>query len=305
MEIIIKIRGGLGNQLFQYAYAKKIALECHANKIVLDTSYFNNPHIRGLNIDKYQLPDNVQLQNKSNKIFDLLYFIYRVSDKIYYRIMKKHRNSTKIISNLGFYFCDKKIDNFNTNPYLKKIYLAGYFQDEPTITRININSDLNITDDLSENAELYKTHITKDDKTIGVSVRIGEDYKKFGWPVCERAFYENGVKFIKEKTGCKKIFVFSDCIEKIENEGWFSDYDTEYIKGCNSVESLDLLKKCHHYVIANSTFSWWGAYLSEYTDKIIVAPRFFYAGITMKESALHLSDAMYLDNFSGQQLTEN
>ena len=122
--------------------------------------------------------------------------------------------------------------------------------------------------------------------------------------MCQREFYEAGVQTIARTTGCKKVFVFSDRIDKVEKEGWFSTYETTFVKGCNAVEGLDLLKKCHHFVVANSTFSWWGAYLSSCKDKMIIAPRFFYSGITMEDSKIHLDDAIYLDNTSGEKISD-
>lgn len=301
MNIIVKIRGGLGNQLFQYAYAKKMAYIYNADKVILDTSYYNNTHIRGLNIDKYSLAYNVEINNKSSKIFDVLYLFYRISDKISLKFLHKHRKETVFLSRFGFVFCDKSFEKPLNSKKNRQLYLAGYFQDETSIHEIakSLNDDLRIKKQISKKAELFKKEILASDQGIGVSIRIGEDYKKFGWPVCNRVFYENGVKIISTKTGCRRVYVFSDCIEKVEAEGWFSEYETIFIKGCNSVENLELLKNCHHFVIANSTFSWWGAYLSSYKDKIIIAPKYFYSEKLMSESKLDIKGAIYLDNFNG------
>ena len=301
MNVIVKIRGGLGNQLFQYAYAKKIALIYDADKLILDTSYYNNPHIRRLNIDKYILSKNVQIDNKVSKVFDIMYFLYRLSDKINYLFINRHRRESSFLSKFGFIFCDKSFDKPVELKNCKNIYLAGYFQDERVIREISasVNRDLIIKEKLSSAAQGFKNVMVTHDDSIGVSIRIGEDYHKFGWPVCSRVYYENGVKKIVNKTGCKRVYVFSDCIEKIENEEWFSEYETVFIKGCSSVECLDLLKSCHHFVIANSTFSWWGAYLSLFRDKMIIAPKFFYADSLMCESKIHIEGAVYLDNYTG------
>ncbi len=301
MNVIVKIRGGLGNQLFQYAYAKKVAWENNAEKIILDSSYFNNPHIRELDIDKYILNDGVEITNNSKKIFDFWYFIFRLSDRIFYRLIKKHRSESKMLSYFGFYFCDKCFQNVSITKSKKNIYLAGYFQDERAIREISktLNDDLRIKAEQSVAAIKFNQLLKKNPNVIGVSIRIGEDYHRFGWPVCSRQFYENGIKLITEKTGCTKVMVFSDCIEKVEDENWFGEFETIYVKGCNSVESLDLLRKCKHFVMANSTFSWWGTYLGGCEDKIVVAPKYFYPDIPMAESAIYLSDAIYLDNDTG------
>lgn len=307
MNVVVKIRGGLGNQLFQYAFAKKIALECNAQKVILDITYFNKTQIRGIDIDKYQLPSNVYILNKPiNRLFDLLYFTYRITDKMHYKLKKRHRNSTKLLSKLGFYFCDISCKEITINRKLKNIYLAGYFQDEKQIREIckNINTDLVLKSYLSEKFKQYNNRIIESKESIGVSIRIGDDYKKFGWPICKKEFYENGVNIINKKKGIKNVFVFSDCIDLIEREQWLSQYNTVYIKGCNAVESLDLLKKCTNFVIANSTFSWWGAYLSETNEKIIIAPEFFYKNIKMKDTEIATKDMLYLNNENGKMIEE-
>lgn len=306
MDIIVKIRGGLGNQIFQYAFAKNIAMDSKADRIVLDTSYFNKTHIRGLNIDKYCLAKNVVITNKSNKVFDFLYFWYRVTDKIALKIKKKHREESRLLAKLGFYFCDKTMNRVPKETIRKKIYLAGYFQDEKACRNVKskVNDDLVIKNCESDKAISYKDYINNLHNVIAVSIRIGDDYHKFGWPVCGRAYYENGVKTIQQCTGCRNVVVFSDCIDLIEHEKWFSEYRTVYVSGCNSVESLDLMKSCQHFVIANSTFSWWGAYLSNSENKMIIAPRYFYAGMEMKRSDIALPGAVYLDNYSGELFDE-
>ena len=300
MIIKVKLRGGLGNQLFQYAYAKKIAFKYNAKKIILDTSYFNKQHIRNLDFDKYELPQNVLLSNSTDIIFDIAYLIFRFTDKICFKIKKQHRKESLFFSRFGFFFCDKYFSKPVNCKKMNVAYFAGYFQDATSLMDIRneLNNDLQIKNGLSQKAQNFLSQIIQE-KVIGVSIRIGNDYQKFGWPVCTREYYEAGIKKIFELTGCKKVIVFSDCIEKIKNEKWFSEYETIFVCGCNSVESLELLKKCNYFVIANSTFSWWGAYLNELENKIIIAPKYFYANKEMKKSKLHINGAIYLDNNSG------
>lgn len=305
MDVIVKIRGGLGNQLFQYAYAKSVAQQYRADRIILDTSYFNRSHIRSLNIDKYVLCSNAVLSSKPDKLFDTLYFLYRVTDKISVVICKRHRSESRLMMRFGVILCHHSFSGKMNADWNKDIRLAGYFQDESIIrdVRNSLQQDLVIREPVSSKARQYFSAIERSKDTIGVSIRMGEDYHKFGWPVCTRAYYESGVNLLAERMGIRRIFVFSDCIDQIETEKWFSDYDACYVKGLSAVEGLEALKKCHHFVIANSTFSWWGAYLSAFTDKTIVAPQYFYAGIEMKKTELHIESAIYLNNFDGRLLT--
>lgn len=301
MVVKVKLRGGLGNQLFQYAYAKKVALEHNAEKIVLDISYYNKSHIRNLELNKYDLPPNVVFSNKSDKLFGFFYYVFRITDKLSLKLRKRHRQESKILSNIGFYLCDKY---FTTKPPIKNkkvIYLAGYFQDESEIREIKrqLEGDLVIKEGMSENAKHYLKEMSNKN-IIGISIRIGEDYKKFGWPVCEQQYYESALQEVVKLTSCEYVYVFSDNIKKVINEKWFSGYKTTFVQGCNSVEGLELLKNCDHFVIANSTFSWWGAYLGHNKCKKIIEPQYFYGDNKNINSRIHIPGSKCLNNFTGK-----
>lgn len=179
MKVIVKIRGGLGNQLFQYAYAKKIAKQYDVDEIILDTSYFNSAHIRGLNIDKYDLSSNVRLNDESDTLFDFFYFVYRAIDRIKYKVSGKHSKSSKVFGKIGYVFCDKTVDKLYAIKENRDIHLAGYFQDEPEIREIcsEMNGDFCISEGLSITAKKYEQKLVNNTKTIGVSIRIGKDSK--------------------------------------------------------------------------------------------------------------------------------
>ena len=294
-SIIVKIRGGLGNQLFQYAYAKKIQTKYPDKEIIIDTSYFNKKHIRSLEINQLILRKKVKMQNRSDKIFDFLYNIFRFLDKI-----SKHSIVLNAIYLFGNYycFCDKQV-TFNLNrKKVKNIYLAGYFQDLREIDPIkdSIKKDI-IPSSLSETTKRYLQYIY-DNNTIAVSIRAGDDYVKFGWPVCTKDYYLAAINKLRKHN--EKIIVFADVIDKIKKEKWFDNYEVTYIEGCNAVESLFLLSRCNDYVISNSTFSWWGAYLGDNDNKKIVAPEMFYSGKKMSEGGLHIPGALYMNNYTGK-----
>lgn len=302
MKVIIKIRGGLGNQLFQYAYAKRIANEYNCEEIIVDTSYFNKKHIRSLTLDRYKLNEDVKYNNNPSVWFNSIFFIYQIIDKVSYKLFKTHKQTNKFLKSHGICFCDKNIDMENIKIRAENIYLAGYFQDFNSAQSVynDLKENLVLKDDFSPQAQKYKKIIDSLDNTIGVSIRIGIDYKKFNWPMCSKIFYENGIKEINKVNQCENIIIFSDCIDTIKTEKWFEEYNVVYVSGCSSVESLELLKLCSHFVIANSTFSWWGAFLSDNFDKLIVVPEYFYANTLMKNTPLNFGNMIYLNNYDGR-----
>ena len=90
------------------------------------------------------------------------------------------------------------------------------------------------------------------------------------------AFYKSGMDKIQQERGECKFFVFSDVIDEIIADRWFEGYDVIYVKSCSVVESFMLLRSCNDFVIANSSFSWWGAWLCENKTKIVYSPNYFF-----------------------------
>lgn len=297
-KIVVKIRGGLGNQLFQYSYAKMVHTWFPEKKIFLDCSYYNKKHIRSLEIDKMNIVNNVVWISKKNALFDIFYGIYRVINKIILR----DTIPSKIIwiaSNV-FCFCDKTFSIDIKKEVFSNIYLAGYFQDEKEIRIVKKEIQEEFTPKKMSALANSVLNDINSHKSIGISIRAGEDYSKFGWPICDKKYYIKGLE--KLYTGNEKIFIFSDVIDRVITEKWFEGKNVTYVKGCNSVECLYLLSNCDDFIIANSTFSWWGAYLSRKDDKKIIAPKYFYPSKKMADCGLHMDNSIYLDNESGEEI---
>lgn len=305
MNIIVKLQAGLGNQMFQYAYAAKIASLYKDSKIYLDTVYYQKKHIRGLELNNYNLAKNVQWINKIPKWLRFINRSYNITDKVYYKILKKHIKCPKFLSQRGYWF---EWNNF-TIPILKKdiqnIYMFGFFENEKEISSIynQLTEDFTLKNNLSEQATELLQKIRETSNSVGISIRIGEERIKSGYPICSKEFYFAALTELKKFFPIQKIFVSSDCIDKIMEENWFKQYDTTFIQNLNPTESLEVLKNCNHFVVSNTTFGWWAAYLCQYPNKKIIAPTRFYKEKHSKffTSKIALKDAIYLDNETGQK----
>ena len=112
---------------------------------------------------------------------------------------------------------------------------------------------------------------------VAISMRLGEDYTNSSLlNVCGDDYYYKGMDHIYEKIDNPIFYIFSDRIDIVKSQFNFK-YDVNYIDGFNDYESLRLMYTCKHFVISNSSFSWWGAYLSSNTNKIVVAPSKWYS----------------------------
>jgi len=126
--------------------------------------------------------------------------------------------------------------------------------------------------------ELNLLERIRNSNSIGVSIRIGDDYlKSRELNVCNDRYYYKAMNLIREQVAFPEYFIFSDDIKRVKERFIFSKYDkVTYVDGFSDSQSLRLLYNCKYFIIANSSFSWWGAYLSDYPDKIVIAPGRWY-----------------------------
>lgn len=260
----VKIKGGLGNQLFQYAFAKKLEIE--TNELIgLDISIYDTFKERSLEITKFNLKIKNNLQHRVMKRLKFGTFLY----KIYVLL--------NIVFNIKYYF--EKKEKVEKIEKLKEYnYFDGYWQDLYYLS--GIEEELRKELKLINNIE-YK--IKKN--AVAVGFRKG-DYlkqnikKKFG--ICDLYYYKTGVKIIKDKISNPIFYIFSDdiCLVKKDIKKIFSEEDNiVYInedKKYSPAEELIIMSKCQHAIIPNSTFSWWGAWLMENPFKIIIVPKYWY-----------------------------
>lgn len=291
MKIVVRMLGGLGNQLFQYAYARYLMSLYTETQIYLDLREYNKYKLRRFDLDSMVLNPSVYLFNNkkidvyydfSRKFFHFLQYIYR----------RKHCRplelGPKFLINGGLLYSG--IDAF-AKPKLKNktIYLYGYFQDVNIVEPIKgiLLSEFVYKGSISVRAKEYLKLIQQAKHSIGMSIRCGKDYIESGWPVCSIKYYKGGLEILKKRYKDCKVFVFADDIVKVKKEFGFSK-DVIFIEGCSTHESLELLKNCNDFVISNSSFAWWGAYLSQNPDKMIIMPEKWFTGLKTKDTSLFL-----------------
>jgi hypothetical protein len=262
--IISKIAGGLGNQLFQYAAGRSLALH-HNSELLLDTSYFNENDLRNFDLGSFnvnmKIADPGLVKNFINRSF---------ADKIRDKFFPVH---FKKVYKEPFFHFDKRF--FNTAP---NVYLKGYWQSEKYFATIKeiIKTDLAINpgivkkvrafgDELA-NTTSVAVHIRRADYTSEVS---GEYH---GIP--DKNYYQKAIQLVKEKNKNARFYFFSDNINWVKENMQIPDavYVSDEITKTH-LEDLYLMSQCRHNIIANSSFSWWGAWLNNNPGKIVIAPK--------------------------------
>lgn len=245
----IKIQGGLGNQLFQYAYGR--SLELQGKKILFDTSFFhgNKPGIdtsRDFKLDKFQIGTVSRFENFS---------------------LKKKTLIDKILGLLGF---------------LKN----EYYQNEKYFSHSSffIRNEFRLKVPPSKNYNVFAKKITSVQCAVSLHIRRGDyinDQKTNVFHgACSPDYYTSAQRLILENINDREVtfFIFSDEIAWVKNHMKFES-SVSFVSSpeLHDYEELILMSKCKHNIIANSTFSWWGAWLNENPNKIVVAPKKWFA----------------------------
>ncbi|MEY2701667.1 MAG: hypothetical protein RLY43_300 [Bacteroidota bacterium] len=263
--IITKLKGGLGNQLFQYAFGRYLA-EKNNDTLKLDIiglQQNSKDTLRFYLLDKFNITAGIANRDEIQKIKNPLGFFSKI-----FRFLK-----TKIFRKFYIGF-EEKLLKLKGN-----IYLDGYFQSELYFKEIEsiLKKEFTLKNSLSQIAQKIEEQIHNKGASVSIHIRRG-DYitdssaaKAHG--TCDLNYYAQAISKISSSVTNPAFFIFSDDIEwvkenlKVENATYVSNPNlTEY-------EELILMSKCKHNIIANSTFSWWAAWLNLNINKIVITPK--------------------------------
>lgn len=265
--IIVKITGGLGNQLFQYALGRALSLKLGC-ELVLDISFYPQQILRKYELNKFNIKARLATTTEITKAGGGNHFVFRLIRKL----------------GLVSLFYSKYIKELEPVTYLRDIdtcqagcYLDGCWQNQDYFKGYKslLCDDLSSRLPISLPAEKWLDEIKITD-SIGLHVRRGDYVTNLEansvHGICGLDYYKKSVQYITEKVKKPVFYIFSDdinwCKENfdfIENKVFVSDTES-------AIDDLMLMCSCKHNVIANSSFSWWGAWLNQNKTKIVVSP---------------------------------
>ena len=258
--------GGLGNQMFQYAAGRRLAYTLDT-ELKLDISWFEKQSLRSYDLGAFKIREKFATVGESvGLIYRKRWFLERILDRILRRTPQYAASYVK--EKKSFHF-DSDILNLPDN-----LYLDGYWQSEKHF--------LDIADIIIREFEVKKppggkvkelSKIIASCESVSLHIRRG-DYieKKIG--CCDLNYYERCIDYLNQRVKNPHIFVFSD-----EPQWAYENLKmnhTHMIIGHNSgnksYEDMWLMSLCKHHIVANSTFSWWGAWLNINPNKIVLCP---------------------------------
>lgn len=264
-QVIINFCGRMANQMFQWAFGR-----AYENKQGITPQFDDSEET--LKLDCFKLKDEIKLVRKPlwNKFLRKVVLIRSLRNKV----TKLKFNIPTLEENN---FCQYQPDLLDKKA---PVYLKGFFQTEKYFAdlREHLLKDFELTIPLNkENKDILEK--IQNTESISVHFRRGDYTKKRvadKYGSCSVDYYKNAVNLIAEKSEKKPtLFIFSDDINWVKDNVKF-DFDTVYVDvntGKTGYFDLELMKNCKHNVIANSSFSWWGAWLNNNPNKIVVAPK--------------------------------
>lgn len=276
MPVIARIIGGLGNQMFQYAMAKSLAIR-NSTDLYLDTRLIKNYRLHsGFELDRvFDL--NVRIATDE----DLYGFLGWKSKRIVEKLLGK--NAFRAFRGKNYYIEEGISYNARFWNLPPTCFVAGnwqsekYFHDYENIIRKDFVFSTSLQGSNRTIADKIDTS-----NSVSVHIRRGDYYHNAATNrihgTCPLEYYHKAISRLNETLFKPVFFIFSDDIEWVKNNIKFSSCH-HYINnniGLDSWIDMHLISLCKHHIIANSSFSWWGAWLCDHSDKIVVAPNIWF-----------------------------
>lgn len=288
--IFLNMEDGLGNQLFEYSFARRLQ-SIYNDKLVISLSQFDlkkqvYPEMKHV-MDNFKLADNIEfvdgVKGKLIRVYILgKHWLFRL---LLFPLRKNKRRATEISNKMGLYY-DFTGAWIYSEPQItrrRNKYITGRFQSEKYFSGISedIKAELEIVNGVGEECKKYGKEIELfGDSAVALHIRRGDYLKEEnrGMMVCTSYYYENAMRQVTRLVKNPVFVIFTDSqkdLQWIRNNFMFLEgYKVIYPqKEYSAIEDFWLMTKCYHYVLSNSSFSWWAQFLSNNNNnKIVIAP---------------------------------
>lgn len=268
---IVRINGGLGNQMFQYALFLALKQRFPDEEILVDTSLMKTYKVHnGLELDRVfgvPLPQASfrQLLRLTRPMF------HTKLAKLVDKLLPKRK--TEVIEAKDYTFNEEVFSN-------KSQYYRGYWQNFRYFieARDSIVAHFKFVLPQNDKTNALLEELKSQRSSVSLHVRRGDYLKAAIYAgLCNIDYYKSAIAKIRDKVKSPSFYLFSDDIEwtvaNIVPLLGNSPYKiVDWNRGKESALDMLLMSSCHHNIIANSSFSWWGAFLNPHSDSVVCAP---------------------------------
>ena len=284
---IVNVIGGLGNQMFCYAFALALKYKDNRNNVLVDISHFGSYKLHDgflinkiFNVNEIEIADKTELKKLTRYVPH-----YKLS-----RIIRKFlpRKKTEYIEKQDYIFDEYAINN------LESLYYEGYWQSPLYFDNIRESVLKMFTFPETQNQNKETENKIKSVNSVSIHVRRGDylNHKKFTG-ICDEDYYKIAINKVNEEVINPYYFIFSNDID------WCKKNLPKYLKtdkvafisnnkGEDGFWDMYLMSCCKNMIIANSSFSWWAAYLNKNNLPLIISPKKWINGSIKTD--IHLSN---------------
>jgi hypothetical protein len=287
--IIVGLSGGMGNQMFQYAFARCLAHR-RQTELKLDLSFFKNQppaetgHVfRNYDLDIFAIDENFATEEE----------VFRLRSRFHHTLLDKIANKIvgvkkSCVREPHFQFSESAYQSSDN------VYLSGYWQTEKYFSAIRslIQSDFTFKEPMTNNAtELLSQILSKN--SVCVNVRRGDFVTNSFHGSYGPSYFSEAERIMESKVADPTYFVFSDEIEWCRANLQFNNptvFVSHEFAGRKFQDYLRLMSACKHFIIPNSSFAWWAVWFNENPVKTVIAPAAWFSDTNINTNDLVPAD---------------
>ncbi len=299
--MIVELSGGLGNQLFEYAAARYVQLQ-NGEPMTFNLYPFLRDPQRDYSLGHFALDEEVSKLSGFRSW--LLGNWSEVLCHLYHRKgLTRGAESFQILSRKGLLLTFDVYCFYAIDPSKKGYYWKGNFQSEKYFPGMKdtLRKDFTLKEALPEKTKKLMEEMKGCD-SVCVHVRRGDyvtnpvDHQILD--ICGKAYYEKAMAYVTEQMANPVFYIFSNTREDLDwiRENYRFQGDVRYVD-LEQPDYMELktMSACKHFIISNSTFSWWAQYLADCESKVVVAPSIWYNGEAQDASDIYQDEWHIID----------
>ncbi len=269
--IVVKLQGGLGNQMFQYAMGLAMS-KLHESAFELDLDFLKDRSFKS---------DNFTFREYDLDVFSLQVKIAERGEELKYTSPSLWNKITSGFKTKHIY--KEPFFQYDAKALLQQpdIYLDGYWQSPNYFKSVEqqLRSDFKFRYPIEKESQALCDKINATD-SICVNIRRDDFLTNSYHGVCGMNYFNPAVEHLKQQLNNPHLFVFTDdhqwCIDHFKSDIPMNIVGVEH-NGIKYSNKLQLMTNCKHFIIPNSTFAWWAVWLSNKKDSLVIAPKKWFA----------------------------
>jgi hypothetical protein len=284
--IITKLIGGVGNQMFQYAAGLVLSIKNDTSlkmdiNFLLDKSprYYRHTQ-RDYGMDMFRISGKIAIKEEISK-----FTLPRTGNKYLFHFKKRFTKEYHVFAEASLL----KLNDFFEIP--GNAYLDGYWQKYAFFSDYAevVNNEYQFSNPISNDSIPIINQI-KESNSVCVIFRRGDFVDHPELDILDLEYYYQSITIVRNNFPDAKFFIFSDDITWCKKYFITTQLNVVFVEEChtgkNGENYLQLIASCNHFIIPNSSFAWWGAWLGNSPNKLVIAPKKWYRSQSLKENPI-------------------